>query len=47
MVSKTSIFLATGQTISGIINNDVVQGLIISLIIALLDFAIKKIKNKK
>ena len=47
MVSKGGVILSAGQTLSGIVNNDVVQGLLISLIITILDYAIKEIKKTK
>ena len=46
-MSKGGMFLSAGQTLSGIVNNDVVQGLLISLIITILDYALKEIKKTK
>lgn len=47
MGAKNTLFLTSGQIISGIANNEIVQGLIVSLAITILDFFIKKLREKK
>lgn len=47
MGAKNTLFLASGQILSGIVNNEIFQGLVVSLAITILDFFIKKLREKK
>lgn len=43
---KNSLFLSIGQFLSGVLNNQIVQGLIISFFIAFIEFGINYLRKK-